>query len=49
VFELLNGYLLYCVVHFYSVKLTLSVCDWRWSCNSLHRSSWCCRRCWWDL
>jgi len=27
------------------VKLTLSVFVWRWSCNSLHRSSWWYRWC----
>jgi len=26
-------------------KLTLSVCDWRWSCDSLHRSKWWYRWC----
>jgi len=24
----------------YIIELTLSVCAWRWSCNSLHGSSW---------
>jgi len=31
---------MYLVMHFY-FELTLSVCVWRWSCNSLHGS-----RCW---
>jgi len=26
-------------------ELTLSVCVWRWSCNSLHGSRWCYRWC----
>jgi len=29
----MNDYLSYCVVYFYSIKLTLSACVWRWSCN----------------
>jgi len=39
----------YFVLYLYSIKLTLFVCVWRWSCNSLHVCKWCCRRCWWDL
>jgi len=37
---ILYGYLLYCVVHFYSVEPTLSTCVWRWSCNGLTESKW---------
>jgi len=29
----------------YITKLTLFVCAWRWSCNSLHESSWWYRWC----
>jgi len=46
---ILYGYLLYCVVHFYSVELTLSACVWRWSCNALHENRWCCKCCWWSI
>jgi len=28
------------------VKLTLFVCVWRWSCDSLHGSKWWYRRGW---
>jgi len=45
VFGILNGNLLYCVVNFYFVKITLSACVWWWSCNALHGSRWCCRWC----
>jgi len=40
---ILYGYLLYYVMHFYCVELTLSTCVWQWSCNVLHGSRWCCR------
>jgi len=30
-------------------KLTLSACVWRWPCNALHESKWCCRWCWWGI
>jgi len=30
-------------------ELTLSVCVWRWSCNSLHGSRCCFRWSWWHL
>jgi len=49
VFGIVNDYLLYCVVYFYSVNLTLSTCVWRWSCTSLHGSIICCRWCWWGI
>jgi len=26
-------------------QLTLSACVWRWPCNALHESRWCCRWC----
>jgi len=38
--------ILYIICYFLIYKLTLSVCAWRWSCNSLHGSNWwymwCC-------
>jgi len=33
---------MYLVMYFY-FKLNLSVCVWRWSCNSLHESKCWCR------
>jgi len=36
-------YLIYVIS--YIVELTLSVFAWRWSCNSLHGSSWWYRWC----
>jgi len=30
-------------------KLTLSACVWRWSCNALRGSRWCCKWCWWGI
>jgi len=30
-------------------ELNLSACVWRWSCNALHGSIWCCRWCWWGI
>jgi len=36
-------YLYYLIdVFSYIFELTLSVCAWRWSCNSLHESRWWC-------
>jgi len=40
---ILYAYLLYCVMQFYCVELTLFACVWRWSCNVLHGSRWCCK------
>jgi len=31
------------------VELTFFVCTWRWSCNSLHESSWWYKCCCWHL
>jgi len=33
-----------CFVYFH--QLTLSVCDWRWSCDSLHETRYWYRWCW---
>jgi len=30
-------------------KLTLSVCVWQWTCNSLHWRRWWYRWCCWSL
>jgi len=49
VFGIVNDYLLYCVVYFCSVKLILFACVWRWSCNVLHGTRWCCWCCWWSI
>jgi len=38
-------YILYVIYALYSFELTLSVCIWRWSCNSLHGSRWSFRWC----
>jgi len=41
-------YIMYVIYVLYSFELTLSVCVWRWFCNSLHESIWCykwCRGC----
>jgi len=46
---ILYGYLLYCVVQFYFVELTLFACVWRWSCNAWHESRWCCKCCRWSI
>jgi len=29
----------------YITELTISICAWRWSCNSLHGSSWWYKWC----
>ena len=41
--HILNCFITYLVFIFLVFELTLSVCVWRWSCNSLHGSRCGCR------
>jgi len=43
----MGALLLLCYLKCYFIyKLTLSICVWRWSCDSLHESNWYYRWCW---